>query len=120
MAASKPVEYDFDNWTEADEEKAIAALVPEIKHIIVEKSFVGRFPDGAIVKMPLSVTLDDVNALSVAGQSPVDQFTTLLTRVAGKDVASEFTRHDLAETVVMAERFFSVFSRISQASLPES
>lgn len=111
-------EYDFDNWTEGDEKKALAALVPDVKYIIVEKNFIGRFPDGTIVKMPLSISLDDVDALSASG-SPVDQFKTLLENVAGKDVAKEFSSHDLAETVLMSERFFTVFSRISQAALPE-
>lgn len=112
-------EYDFDNWSEDDEKKALAALVPDIKHIIVEKNFIGRFPDGAIVKMPLSISLDDVDALQAESGNPVDQFKTLLKRVGGQEVAAEFSRHDLAETVVMSERFFTIFSRISQASLPE-
>lgn len=117
---TEPVEeYDFDSWTEADEEKALALLVPDIKHIIVEKNFIGRFPDGSIIKMPLSISLDDVDALQAESGNPVDQFKTLLSRVGGKDVASEFSRHDLAETVVMSERFFTIFSRIAKASLPE-
>lgn len=118
-AAAEP-EYDFDNWSEEDEQKALVALVPDIKYIIVEKNFVGRFPDGAIVKMPLSISLDDVDALQEESGNPVDQFKTLLQRVGGKDVAAEFSRHDLAETVLMSEKFFGVFSRISSASLPES
>lgn len=112
-------EYDFDNWSEDMEKKALAALVPDIKYIIVEKNFIGRFPDGAIVKMPLSISLDDVDALQEESGNPVDQFKTLLERVGGKDVAKEFSRHDLAETVMMSEKFFGVFSRISSASLPE-
>lgn len=112
-------EYDFDSWTEEDEKAAMAALVPDIKHIIVEKTFVGRFPDGVIVKLPLSISLDDVEALQKENDSPVDQFKALLERVGGTEVVREFSRHDLAETVIMSERFFTIFSRISQAALPE-
>ena len=112
-------EYDFDSWTEEDEKAALAALVPDIKHIIVEKNFVGRFADGVIVKLPLSISLDDVEALQKESESPVDQFKALLERVGGAEVVREFSRHDLAETVVMSERFFTIFSRISQAALPE-
>lgn len=118
--ASALEEYDFDSWTEDDEKAALAALRPEIKHIIVERNFIGRFPDGTIVKMPLSISLDDVDALQNDAGNPVDQFKLLLKRVAGDDVAKEFSKHDLAETVLMSERFFSVFSKISQASFPES
>lgn len=117
--AAAASEYDFDNWSEEDEKKALAELVPDIKHIIVEKDFVGRFPDGAIVKLPLSISLDDVDALQTVSSNPVDQFKTLLKRVGGDEVAAEFSRHDLAETVVMSERFFTIFSRIAGASLPE-
>ncbi|MDN3309559.1 hypothetical protein QWJ90_01305 [Microbacterium oryzae] len=110
-------EYDFDSWSEEDEAKAIEALKPDVRYIIVEESFVGRFPDGAIVKMPLEVSLDDVDALE--GLPPVDQFKTLLGRIGGDEATAEFTRHSLAETAVMAEKFFRVFSRIAKASLPE-
>lgn len=112
-------EYDFDNWSPEDEEKALAALVPQIKHIIVEKQFIGRFPDGVIVKLPLTLSLDDVDALQAEASSPVDQFKSLLERLAGTEVAAEFSRHDLTETVVMAERFFTIFERVAKASLPE-
>lgn len=113
------VEYDFDSWTEEAETKALAALAPDIKHIIVEKNFIGRFPDGAIVTMPLAISLDDVDALQEESLNPVDQFKTLLTRVGGSEAAAEFSRHDLTETIAMSERFFKIFSRIASATLPE-
>lgn len=112
-------EYDFEGWTEDDEKAAIAALAPEVRYIIVEKTFVGRFADGAIVKMPLSISLDDIDQLQAESESPVDQFKALLTKIGGESAARAFSSHDLAETVVMSERFFKIFSRIAQASLPE-
>ncbi|WP_051701743.1 MULTISPECIES: hypothetical protein [Mycetocola] len=116
--AAEP-EYDFDNWSEEDEAKALAALAPDIKHIIVEKNFIGRFPDGTIVKVPLSISLDDVDAMSKDSVNPVDQFKTLLSQVGGDEVSAEFSRHDLTETIAMSERFFTTFSRITSATLPE-
>jgi hypothetical protein len=113
-------EYDFDAWTEEDENKAIAALVPEVKYIIVERMFVGRFPDGVIVKLPLSISLNDIDEMSERTPNPVDQVKSLLLTIGGEDAVGEFTKHDLAETMVMAEKFFTVFSRIAGASLPES
>ena len=114
------VEYDFDNWTEEDESKALAALAPDIKHIIVEGSFVGRFPDGVIVKLPLSISLDDIETMTKDTPNPVDQVKNLLRTVATDAEVAEFTKHDMTETIVMAERFFTLFSRIAQAALPES
>lgn len=113
-------EYDFDNWSEDDEKKALAALVPNIKYIIVEKTFIGRFEDGAIVKLPLSITLDDIDRLSAEFTNPVDQVKDLLKTMGGEDSVKEFTRHNMTETIAMAEKFFSVFQRIAGASVPES
>lgn len=112
--------YDFDAWSEADEEKALAALAPEIKYIIVEKNFIGRFSDGTIVKLPLSITLDDIDALTEKTENPVDQVKVLLERIGGKDAVSEFTKQNMADTIAMAGKFFSIFSRTAGASLPES
>lgn len=112
-------DFDFDAWSPDDEEKAIAALVPDVKHIIVEKTFIGRFTDGAIVKVPLTISLDDVTELQNEALSAVDQFTTLLTKLGGKEAAAEFTRHDLAETASLSERYFTILQRITKASLPE-
>jgi hypothetical protein len=120
MASTTTPEYDFDNWTEEDEEKAIAALVPKIQHIIVEKNFIGRFEDGAIVKLPLHLSLDDIDTLAAATPDPVDQVKALLERMGGKESLADFTRHNLTETIAMAQKFFDVFQRIASATLPES
>ena len=114
------VEYDFDSWTEEAETKALAALAPDIKHIIVEKDFIGRFEDGTIVKLPLSLSVDEVDALTEKTENPVDQVKVLLEQLGGKDAVAEFTRQNMTETIAMANKFFTVFARIAGASLPES
>ncbi|WGD38474.1 hypothetical protein [Lysinibacter sp. HNR] len=114
-----PPVYDFDSWTEEAEAKAIAGLAPDIKYIIVEKNFIGRFVDGTIIELPLNVSLDTINELSETSDSPVDQIKLLLTKIGGAKAAAEFTRQNLAEAMALAVKFFDVFTRISQASLPE-
>ena len=114
------VEYDFDSWTEEDETKALAALAPDIKHIIVEKDFIGRFEDGTIVKLPLSLSVDEIDELTEKTENPVDQVKVLLEQLGGKDAVAEFTRQNMTETIAMANKFFTVFARIAGASLPES
>lgn len=119
--ADAPVEeYDFDAWNDEAEAQAILALTPDIRHIIVEKNFIGRFPDGAIVKLPLEISLDDIERLSSDFPNPVDQVKALLDTMGGEDAVREFSRHNMTDTIVMADRFFSIFSRIAGASLPES
>ena len=66
----------FDAWDEAAEEAAIqhAARVMDVRYIIVEgRTFAGRFPDGTIVKAPLSISVDDLDALTAEHDNPVDQ-----------------------------------------------
>lgn len=114
------VEYDFDNWNEDAESKALAALAPDVKYIIVEGSFVGRFTDGSIIKLPLSISIDDIDTMTENTPNPVDQIKNLLRDVGGDDAVTEFTKHNMTEAVVLAEKFFTVFTRIAQASFPES
>ncbi|MGW9345587.1 hypothetical protein ACWGR3_28960 [Streptomyces albidoflavus] len=112
-------EYDFDNWTEEAEEKAIAALVPDVRWIIVEQNFIGRFVDGTIVKLPIRLSVDDIDELDAVAASPVDQLKHLLTKIGGADAAKEFTSHDIAEAMVLATKYFTVLRRVAGASLPE-
>ncbi|QYF98907.1 hypothetical protein [Microbacterium sp. PAMC21962] len=113
-------EYDFDSWSDEDEEKAIAAAVPDVKYIVVERRFIGRFTNGEIVEVPLSLSLDDVEALQEEHDAAVDQFKMLLRIVGGDDVANVFGRQDLVEAAIMAEKYFRVLQRIQQAAFPES
>lgn len=114
------VEYDFDSWTEDNETQAIAALIPKVQHIIVGKDFIGRFEDGTIVKLPLSLSVDEIDALTEKTENPVDQVKVLLEQLGGKEAVAEFTRQNMTETIAMANRFFAVFARIAGAALPES
>src|SRR5690606_30976078 len=96
------------------------ALKPDVRYIIVGKTFVGRFDDGKIVNLPLSITLEDIDRLEAEHPSPVDQVKALLRVMGGDDALKVFVSHDLAATMAMAEKFFKVFSRIAGASFPES
>ena len=113
-------EYDFDNWTEEDEDRAILAAVPEVKYIVVERRFIGRFVDGDIVEVPLTLSLDDVDELQVQHATPVDQFKEILRTLGGDEAAKKFAKHDLIETAIMAEKYFRTLQRVQQAAFPES
>ncbi|MEI3845208.1 MULTISPECIES: hypothetical protein [unclassified Microbacterium] len=117
---TKTPEYDFDSWSEDAEEKAIAQIADtiDVRYIIVERTFIGRFTDGTIVEVPISLSLDDVDNLDGVG-GPVDQFKTILTNVGGEAAAKAFTSHDIAETAVLAEKYFTILQRVTKAALPE-
>lgn len=112
-------EYDFDNWSEDDEVKAILAAVPDVKHIIVERRFIGRLSDGTIVEAPLSLTLDEVDELQAEGAAPVDQFKSILKKVHGDQSAADFGKRDLVEGAILAEKYFRTLQRVQQAAFPE-
>ncbi|WP_194385367.1 hypothetical protein [Microbacterium luteum] len=119
--AAKPAEpeYDFDNWSEDDETKAIAAIAPEVKYIIVERTFVGRFHDGTIVKASLALSLDDVDALQAEHENEIDQFRSLILVVGGEENVRELSRQDISDVAQMAMKYFDVLQRIQGASRPE-
>ncbi|KIP93380.1 hypothetical protein RU09_06085 [Microbacterium sp. MEJ108Y] len=113
------LEYDFDSWSEEAEEKAIAAAVPDVKYIIVEKRFIGRLADGTIVEAPLSLSLDEVDEMQAEHATPVDQFKSILKKVGGEKIASEFSSRDMVEGAILAEKYFRVLQRVQQAAFPE-
>lgn len=126
MATAKPKttkpatpEYDFDNWSEEDETKAILAAVPDVRHIIVERRFIGRLSDGTIVEVPLTLTLDEVDELQTEGAPPIDQFKSILKKVHGEKSAKDFSSRDMVEGAILAEKFFRTLQRVQQAAFPE-
>jgi hypothetical protein len=113
----------FDTWDEAAEEAAFqhAARVMDVRYIIVEgRTFAGRFPDGTIVKAPLSISVDDLDALTAEHDNPVDQVKALLERIGDADGAKALGAQNLTSVVIYANRFFDVFQRVAQASMGKS
>lgn len=117
-APEAPV-YDFDNWSEEDEEKAILAAVPDVRHIIVERRFIGRLSDGLIVEVPLTLSLNEVDEFQSEGAAPVDQFKAILRKVSGDDAAKDFGERDMVEGAILAEKFFRTLQRVHGAAFPE-
>lgn len=112
-------EYDFDNWSEEDEEKAIVAAVPDVKYIIVERRFIGRLTDGTIVEVPLTLSLDEIDELQSDHDTPIDQFKSILNKIGGDELAADFGKRDMVEGAILAEKYFRVLQRVQQAAFPE-
>jgi hypothetical protein len=123
MASTKTAtsveEYDFDNWSEEAEEAALRAL-NDVKYVIVEGTFVGRFSDGTIVKIPLSLKLGMIDELQEKFASPVDQFRHLLRTFAGDDVADGLAERSLIPVAIMTEKYFRCLGRAQELAFPES
>jgi hypothetical protein len=120
-AAAEPtdIEYDFDAWNEDAETAAIAKIAPEVKYIIVERTFVGKFFDGTIVKATLALTLEDVDALQVEYGNEIDQFRSLIQVVGGEENVAALSKQDIADVAQMAMKYFNVIQRIQGATRPE-
>jgi hypothetical protein len=124
MAAAKTPKtedpgYDFDSWSEQDEEKAILAAVPDVKYIIVERRFIGRLSDGTIIEVPLTLSLDEVDELQRDHATPVDQFKSILKKIHGDQSATDFGKRDMVEGAILAEKYFRTLQRVQQAAFPE-
>lgn len=114
--AEPEVEYDFDGWDEAAEEAALAALADSFKYVLVEKTFVGRFHDGTIVKIPLEFSLDVLDSIEDI-QSPVDQLRGLLTEIGDKATADFIIGKPVTQLAACASTYFDVVQRVTEKSI---
>lgn len=112
-------EYDFDSWNADAEKKAIEQLTPDVKYIIVENRFIGRFMDGQLLELPLRLSVDDIEELDSMEVGPVDQVKHLLTTLGGEKAAKDFTSHNISESMLLATKYFTILQRISGLTVPE-
>ena len=112
-------EYDFDSWTQEDEDAALRKI-NDVKHIIVGGNFVGRFGDGTIVKIPLELKLSTIDELQEKFTSPVDQFSHLIRTYAGEEVADSLKDRSIIPLAILSEKFFRCLARAQEIHFPES
>ncbi|WP_315502921.1 hypothetical protein [Actinomyces radicidentis] len=114
-------EYDFDSWTPADEDAALkaAAQASAIRYIIVEQDFVGRFPDGHIIRTPIKIGADLIDKVSeLAGdEDPRRQIEFLFEILGQDDDLDYFKKADLLSTMDYAQKYFACFEKVLQVSL---
>lgn len=113
------VEYDFDSWTPEAEEAALRAL-NDVQYIIVGQDFVGRFSDGEIVKIPLSLSLAVIDELQEQFDEPTDQFRHLIKTYAGVQLADGLDERNLISVAIMTEKYFRALRRAQTLAFPES
>ena len=126
MATKKVVDSfspeDFESWDEAAEEAAIAeaAAASDVKYIIVEgKTYVARFPDGQIIKVPLTVSLADIEAITTETSDEMQQVKSLLQILGQDDDLEVLGNEDILAVTDFAAKYFRVFEKISQVALGE-
>ena len=126
MATKKVVDSfspeDFESWDEAAEEAAIAeaAAASDVKYIIVEgKTYVARFPDGQIIKVPLKVSLADIEAITTETSDEMQQVKSLLQILGQDDDLVMLSQQSLISVSIFAERYFRVFEKVSKVALGE-
>lgn len=112
-------DYDFDGWTQEKEDAALRRLI-DVKCIIVEKSFVARFADGTILKIPLNLSMEMIDELEQKFTTPIEQFRHLLSTFMGEGVAEDLSRQNLVPVGVLVEKYFRALTRAQQLAFPES
>ena len=116
-------EYDFDSWTPEAEEAALkaASKASAIRYIIVEQDFVGRFPDGHIIRTPLRVGADLIDKVSelTGDEDPRRQIEFLFEILGQDDDLAYFKTADLLSTMDYAQKYFACFEKVLKVSLGE-
>ncbi|MDK6399573.1 hypothetical protein QP426_00625 [Pauljensenia sp. UMB1235] len=117
-------EYDFEGWTDEAENAALAVLAGEnsIQYVISEnRFFVGRFKDGRIIKTPLVLSVNLLEAVTgFEDQSDVEQIKHLM-ELLGKDEDLEYLNQaDIFSAIDYAQKYFSMFEKITRLTMGES
>lgn len=112
-------EYDFDSWTQEAEDAQLVAL-NDVKYIISEGTFVGRFSDLTIVKIPLKLSMTMINELEEKFADPLDQFKHLLATFAGEEVAEGLNDRNMISVAIMTRKYFNAFKRAQDLAFPEA
>ena len=118
-----PSALDFDSWDAAAEEAAIqaAADATAIRYIIIEQDFVGRFPDGTVIRTPIrdsAELIDRVSELS-GDADPRQQLEALLDVIGHDDDLAYLRSADLLSSVDYATKYFRVFEKVMGVALGE-
>lgn len=127
---AKPVVWDshdgdidpalFDSWSEEAEEAAIAeaAAAVDVPCILIEGRIVaGRFPDGTVVKAPLTFSVEDLEAVTAEHNNEVDQVKALLSRMGDEGAVEALNAANLASVIIFASKFFGMFERVAKVAL---
>lgn len=117
-------EFDFEGWTDEAENAALAVLAGEnsIEYVISEnRFFVGRFKDGRIIKTPLVLSVNLLEAVTgFEDQSDVEQIKHLM-ELLGKDEDLEYLNQaDIFSAIDYAQKYFSMFEKITRLTMGES
>lgn len=111
-------EYDFDNWDQ-DAEDAALAVLNDVKYIIVEQDFVGRFADGTTVRLPLRLKLALVDELQAKHDSQIDQFKSLVQTFGGDELSATLDTQGLIAVAIITEKYFRCLARAQELAFPE-
>lgn len=118
-----PSALDFDSWDAAAEEAAIqaAADATAIRYIIIEQDFVGRFPDGTVIRTPIRVSAELIDRVSeLSGDTdPRQQLEALLDVIGHDDDLAYLRSADLLSSVDYATKYFRVFEKVMGVTLGE-
>lgn len=113
---------EFDAWTPEQEEAAIQemAKAAAIRYIVSEhRFFVAKFPDGHVMKVPLSISLDDFETLPDDDAGPVKQVEALLGLFGQEDDQRYLAGQSFPTVIDFAAKYFAVFQRVAGASVGE-
>lgn len=111
----------FAEWDEAKEEAALteAALACDVPCILLNGGTMcaGKFPDGTVIRSPMTFTVEQLESITATEESTVDQLMGLLEIMGNKKTAKALRKQPLTSVVIYAEKYFTLFQKVAQASM---
>lgn len=114
-------EFNFEQSPE-ELEAEIAKIADEtaIKYLVTDGSFVSKFPDGRIIKVPIKLSVNQADSLDAEGASSIDQAKQLI-RLFGSEEEQEYLADaDMMVVIDFVNKYMTVLQRIQGLTLGES
>lgn len=111
---------DFDAWNDKKENEAIDALAKASRprHAIGGDLYIALLPDGTRIKLPLRLSLADVQAITTDPTSDgVDQVIKLLDRIGDKKTTDIIKNAPIATMSAIADDYFQIIGKITNTTL---
>lgn len=114
----------FDNWSQQDEQEALANVVKasRVRHVIKNNEFWALTPSKNIYKLPLALSIEDFTRLDQAqsDSDQINQLKRLLKAFAGSEQAKKLEKEPILIAFNILSDYGETLAKIQGADLGKS
>lgn len=113
-------DYNFDQSPE-EQEAEIAKIADNqsVKYLVVEGSFVAKFPDGKILKVPVKLSVEQLDGIDDASKGQIEQAKALIGMFGTERDQKYLAGQSVFSTVDFIEKYMKVFARVQGLAMGE-